>query len=141
LADRGVLLVLSFISHDLFMAAQAAVTLGELHTGRQQYVAPAPPSGDGGATLGTHSSEPTHPDGCGVVQIAIPRTVDEPEALAGELIDRLCQGVIAELADTAALHWDEPEWPLALGAASCRSTEFRSLAMKPGRGADARRRL
>jgi hypothetical protein len=107
----GFLLVLSFLGHDLLMAAEtAAVPLPETGTAHHSSNRHAP-SGEP-PTLQTDGPVSEHPENCRIGQSAVPRSGDPFERADRDFIAPDCVvGTIATSAQAGAFLWQEPHWP------------------------------
>jgi hypothetical protein len=108
----GVLLVVSFLGHDLLMATElmaAPLPTGgrthhavDLHVGRAETPA-----------WQSHGSPPEHPENCRIGQSAVAPSADPFER--GGLDLALSDGIVASLVsadgDHGAFLWEEPHWP------------------------------
>jgi hypothetical protein len=108
----GLLLVASFLGHDLLMAGEVlAAPVREAGAARHGSGAHAP-RGDTHAPQ-THESAPEHPANCHIGQLAVPRSDDafdhaeQKLATAASVVD---DAAIAAPHTGAAL-WEEPRWP------------------------------
>jgi hypothetical protein len=68
----GLLLVVSFLGHDLLMAAEAAAAPSEVVA--VHHVPASPGHVAAPAALQLHDSPSEHPENCSIVQTAIPRS-------------------------------------------------------------------
>ncbi len=108
----GLVLVASFLGHDLLMAAEAvAAPLLEGDTSRHGYGLHAL-SGDAPA-LQIHGSPSEHPENCRIGQPAVLRGGDAFEREHQDLVapsDLVGAIVVISVHDEAFL-WEEPHWP------------------------------
>jgi len=117
----GLLLVASFLGHDLLMAAEAVAT--PLSAAGATHHAPASPAPvAAAAVVQLHGETPEHPDNCRIGQSAVPRSgdacghVDRTEASAPGIVDTFAApGVHA-----GAFRWEEPHWPPGTLRALCQ---------------------
>jgi hypothetical protein len=107
----GALLVVSFLGHDLLMAAAtAAVPLAEIGTAHHSSIRHAP-TGEP-PTLQIHGPTSEHPENCRIGQSAVPRSGDPFERADRDFIALDCVvGTIATSAHAGAFLWEEPHWP------------------------------
>lgn len=108
----GLLLVVSFLGHDLLMAGEVlAAPRPEAGTAHHRSGGHAS-GGDAHATQ-AHEPTPEHPDNCHIGQLAIPRSGDAFDQADQELA--AAPSLVPDLA-VANLHigdtlWQEPHWP------------------------------
>jgi hypothetical protein len=108
----GLLLVASFLGHDLLMAGEVlAAPRPDAGTAHHRSGAHAPRS-DTHAPQ-THEPTPEHPDNCHIGQSAVPRNDDAFEQADQELAatHRLVHDAAAAHPHTGAALWEEPRWP------------------------------
>jgi hypothetical protein len=117
----GLLLVVSFLGHDLLMAGEMLAAplpqAGSAHHGPGAHA----PRSDTHAPQ-SHEPIPEHPDNCHIGQSAIPRSddafdqADQQLAAAHSLVH---DTAVANPLAGAAL-WEEPHWPPATLRALCQ---------------------
>jgi hypothetical protein len=108
----GVLLVVSFLGHDLLMAAEAGT-------------APLPVGGRGHHVIDGHAerantpawqsagSTSEHPENCRIGQSAVARSADSFERGDQDrpISDRIVRARFSAYGDDSAFLWEEPYWP------------------------------
>jgi hypothetical protein len=108
----GLLLVVSFLGHDLLMAGEMlAAPLPQVGSARHGSGAHAPRSDTHAPQR--HEPTPEHPDNCHIGQLAVPRSDDafdqaDPELAAAHTL--VHDAAVATPHIGAAL-WEEPRWP------------------------------
>jgi hypothetical protein len=108
----GLLLVVSFLGHDLLMAGEVVAAL-------RPEVGPAHHRSGAQAALGdthapqTHEPTPEHPDNCHIGQLAVPRLDDAFDQANQEIAaaHSLVKDATIARPRTGAALWEEPRWP------------------------------
>jgi len=108
----GLLLVVSFLGHDLLMTGEVAAA-PRSETGAAHHRPGPHAHQDGAHAPPTHEPTPAHPAICGVGQSAVPRGGDVFDQTDGELTTAPSVLHHAGTADshTGAVLWEEPRWP------------------------------
>jgi hypothetical protein len=108
----GLLLVLSFLGHDLLMAGEVlAAPLPEAGSAYHGSGAHAPQIDRHGPQ--THEPTPRHPDNCHIGQSAVSRSDDAFDQADQQLATAhsLVQDAAIVDSHTGAVVWQEPHWP------------------------------
>jgi hypothetical protein len=108
----GVLLVVSFLGHDLLMAGKVlAVPIRETGSAHHRSGAHAPWSDSHPPQ--TREPTPEHPANCHIGQLAVPRSDDPFDHAEQELATAASVVDDAAIAapHTGATLWEEPRWP------------------------------
>jgi hypothetical protein len=108
----GLLLVASFLGHDLLMAGEVLATpqpgVGAPHHGSGAHA-----SRDDTHPPQTHEPAPEHPANCHIGQRAVPRS-DDPFAQADQELaaaHTLVPDAAVAKSQTGTALWEEPRWP------------------------------
>lgn len=107
----SLLLVMLFLGHDVFMAAEAAapsaIASAVPHESAAHVV--------GSDSLAAHSQHPDseHPSNCGVGQSALPRSANDLDqrALGQVMVDLLLSPHAPTAERSHCTVWEEPYWP------------------------------
>jgi hypothetical protein len=107
----GVLLVVSFLSHDLLMAAEA-VEAPLPPGGRAHYGSDLPAARTGMPAWQSHGSTPEHPENCRIGQSAVAQSADRFASGNHDLaISDGIVGILISVHGDGAFLWEEPHWP------------------------------
>ena len=107
----GLLLVVLFLSHDVFMAMESVVTP---HASAAAMHRRAPSHASQTADVASHAATPApdHPQQCGVGTTALPRGLAAFLSIAQTLPASWSLDIAASPThQRAALVWEEPHWP------------------------------
>ena len=108
----GVLLVVSFLGHDLLMAAEA-VAAPLPAGGRTHHGIDLPEERTDTPAWQSHGSPPEHPRNCRIGQSAVAHSADSFErgnqylAISVAIVSRL----VSASGDDGTFLWEEPHWP------------------------------
>lgn len=107
----GLLLVASFLVHDLLMAVEAAAA--PLPEAAAHHASASPVEGKATAAQQTHGPVPEHPENCRIGQSAAPRSGDAFERAGQNLgaAPGIVDTVAAPGEDAGSIQWEEPRRP------------------------------
>ena len=110
----GLLLVLLFLGHDLFMALESSAA-PQPHIALVHHASPLQLPATHDAAPHDDASQPEHPAGCDVVRPAAPRAADEADRLdpSPAAFSGAADSAVSLLRATTALGWEVPCWPPA----------------------------